>query len=136
MISNDIKEIATCIIEAFNRCDIQTIDQMTAATFVQHSPGFPPTRDAFLQFMQGSFSAFPDGSFTIHDLLSENYKVLLRWSFTGTHTGQWPFRPGPPTLKRIAFDGMDLWRFDEAGMLAEAWFFADMLGFMRQLGRI
>jgi steroid delta-isomerase-like uncharacterized protein len=136
MTTEDNKTSARRFIDAFNRGDVAQFDRMLAVDFRQHSPGVPSTREAFIHFHAASREAFPDGRFEIEDMIAENDKVLLRWTFLGTHTGTWSYRPAPPTGRSVAFVGMDLWRFGLDGKLAEVWFVGDILGLMKQLGRI
>jgi ketosteroid isomerase-like protein len=35
------------------------------------------------------FSAFPDGHFTVEDVIAEGDKVVSRYTFRGTHQGRW-----------------------------------------------
>jgi steroid delta-isomerase-like uncharacterized protein len=134
--SEDIKRRARAFIDAFNRGDLAGIETLLSEGFKQHSPGVPPSREAFFQFLNASFKAFPDGQFEIEDMIAEDDKVLVRWTFRGKHTGVWLYRPEKPTGKSISFSGMDLWRYDQNGKLAEAWFIGDTFGLMKQLGRL
>lgn len=136
MLTSDLKQLAKKFIDAFNRQDISRIAQLISDKYVQHSPGVPPSRDSFFQFLEASYRAFPDCRFEIEDMIAEDDKVLLRWTFYGTHTGRWLNRTDPPTGRTVSFSGMDLWRYDPDGKLAEAWFIGDMLGLMKQLGRV
>lgn len=132
---SEIKDAARRVIAAYNAKDAAILETLLATDFRQHSPGVPPSRDAFFKFVEASYQAFPDGRFDVEDMIAEGDKVLLRWTFRGTHLGIWPYRVAPPTGKVITFPGMDLWRFDDDRKLVEAWFIADMLGMMTQLGR-
>jgi len=55
----------------------------------------------------------------------------LRWSHTGTHTGE--FLGIPPTGKTFVLQGIDMYRVQH-GKIAEHWNVVDMLGFCQQLG--
>jgi steroid delta-isomerase-like uncharacterized protein len=136
MSAEELKALAHEFIDAFNQHNVEAIRRLISDEYVQHSPGVPPSRDAFFTFLEASYQAFPDGRFEINDMIAEGDKVLLRWTFYGTHTGRWLNRQDPPTGRTISFSGMDLYRYNDRPQLAEAWFVADMLGLMRQLGRI
>lgn len=136
MTLDEIKQAASTFIDDFNRGDVDAIENHLSADFIQHSPGVPPSREAFFVFLKACFEAYTGARFVIEDMIAEEQKVLLRWTFYGKHTGQWMGRDEPPTGKDIHFTGMDLWRYDDDGKLAEAWFIGDMLGLMRQLDRI
>ena len=83
-------------------------------------------------FAKLMFTAIP-GQFTIEGLFAEGDKVLLCYTFHGTHQGQW--RGIPPTGKPVTFTGMLVYRFDD-GKIAEGWENADILGLLQQLGAV
>jgi predicted ester cyclase len=80
-----------------------------------------------------SLAAFPDFRAEIHDLLADRDLVVTRKTFHGTHDGG--FMGIPPTGKQVAFDVIDIVRY-ENGRLAEHWNVVDQLGLMQQLGVI
>ena len=67
--------------------------------------------------MQQTMASYPDGRFEIDDLIGEDHKALIRWTFYGTFAN---------TGKQITIPGMDLWHFNAEGKIAEAWFYMDM----------
>jgi predicted ester cyclase len=134
--SEYLKQVASSLMRSLTTSTREQVERQIAADFVQHSPGVPPGRTDFLDFLDASNVAFPDGQFDLQDTMSEGQRVLLRWQFTGTHLGLWKYRPAPPTGRRITFSGMDLWRFNAEDKLCEIWFVGDMLSLMLQLGRV
>lgn len=76
-------------------------------------------------------SAFPDWQARIEDLVAEGDQVAVRWTYTGTHQGD--FRGIPPTGRRITIGSIDLYRIAE-GKIAEGWASFDSLTLMQQLG--
>ncbi len=78
-------------------------------------------------------TAFPDIHFTIENLITEDDKVVTRWTAHGTHQGQ--LQGLPPTGKRIQFTGIDIYRIAD-GRIAEVWISSDTLGLMQQLGAV
>ena len=74
-----------------------------------------------------------DPHWTIHDTIGEGDIVVLRWSHTGTHVGE--FLGIPPTGKSFTFRGIDMYRVKD-GRMSEHWNVVDMLGFYRQIGLI
>jgi predicted ester cyclase len=58
---------------------------------------------------------------------------MLRWSGSGTHTGQ--LMNIPPTGKSVRITGMDILKL-ENGKIKERWAEIDALGLMQQLGVI
>jgi predicted ester cyclase len=79
------------------------------------------------------YAAFPDGCHTIHETFEIGDRVVLRGSFSGTHSGD--FMGIPPTGKEITITFLNLDRFAE-GKLVEHRAEVDMLGLLQQLGAI
>jgi len=78
-----------------------------------------------------SYSAFPDSHYTIDDMVVEGDKVAVRFTFSGTHKGE--FMGIPPTNKKVTVSGIYIDRI-VGGKLVEEWGYSDTLGLMRQLG--
>ena len=108
-------------------------DEVLSSTFVAHFPGHPPIQgiDAFRQFTAAFFTAFPDLTTTIEDLMAEGDKVAVRQTWRGTHTTD--FLHIPPTGKQVTFTSIEIYRVS-GGKLAEEWVEIDMLGLLQQLG--
>lgn len=122
------------VFDAFNQGDPAVIDEIYAPIFVHHDPAHPRvrSREACKRFGTGFFAAFP-GQFTIEDLIAEGEKVVLRYTYRGTHQGQW--RGLPPTGKAVTFTGTVIYRIVD-GKAVEAWQNADNLSVLQQLGLI
>ncbi len=110
-----------------------TLDELFVPDFVRHDPagGFR-SREDYKQFLFSLLAALP-GQFTIEDLIAEGDKVVLRYTFHGTHQGQW--RGLPPTGKPVTFTGIFIYRILD-GKIVEGWENADALGLVQQLGLI
>jgi len=81
-------------------------------------------------------AAFPDLHVTIHDMIAEGDSVAVRWSFSGTHTGDMPGEPPiPATGKKIEVQAMAVHRV-AGDKLAETWVNFDVMGMLMQLGVI
>jgi predicted ester cyclase len=84
-------------------------------------------------FMGMFHAAFPGAHVEVSDLIAENDRVVGRWTFTGTHRGE--FLNIPPTDRPVKIEGIDGWRVAN-NMLVEHWDAYDQLGMMQQLGVI
>jgi steroid delta-isomerase-like uncharacterized protein len=120
--------------EAFNQQDFAVCDEHFAADFVLDFPagpgtlhGLPGIKHAVTTFL----SAFPDTSMTIEDMIAEGDKVVVHWTYRGTHHGE--LMGIPPTGQPIAFNGTDILRFAD-GKLVEIRVRGGMLVLLRQLG--
>jgi predicted ester cyclase len=79
------------------------------------------------------YSATPNLSHTIEDMLAEGDRVAVRLTARGTHTGE--FMGIPPTGKQVTVTGTVICRIAE-GKIQEDWFNSDALGLLQQLGVI
>jgi predicted ester cyclase len=77
--------------------------------------------------------AFPGGTVTVEDQIAEGDKVLTRWRFRGTNTGE--FLGAPPTGREISVSGTHIHRIVD-GKIVEIWAQPDAFTFMSQLGLI
>jgi steroid delta-isomerase-like uncharacterized protein len=121
-------------VEAFNRGDIEAVDRLFAASYVDHDPsraGLPSGPEGVKQAWGMLRAAFPDLRGVIDAMVAEGDKVAVRGTFQGTHEGE--LMGVPPTGQRVTITLIDINRI-ENGKLVERWGQADMLGMMRQLG--
>lgn len=108
-------------------------DELFVPDYVSHDPaGGCRSREEYKGFLFRLLLAFP-GHFTIEDVIAEADKVVLRYTFRGTHQG--PLRDIPPTGKAVTFTGIYIYRI-VAGKIVEGWQNADTLGLFQQLGVI
>jgi steroid delta-isomerase-like uncharacterized protein len=85
----------------------------------------------FEQTLKPLIQGFPDIRWTIEDLLEEGDKVVVRWSWQGTHTGT--FLTFPPSGKSVRNEAIAIYRFRD-GRIVEAVMQSDRLGFLQQIG--
>lgn len=86
---------------------------------------------AFKRYVAHYLDAFPDLRFAIEDLMAQHGKVMLRYSFTGTHRRTFMGVPG--TGRHIRAEGVAIYRI-ERGRLVEMWDFLDLFGIAQQFG--
>lgn len=91
----------------------------------------PPGRAGVVKMRQLFDTAMPDFKMTIDQMMAEGDMVLLRWTGSGTHTGD--FFGVPATHRTASFAAMSLTRL-EGGKIAEGWQNMDNMGLMQQLG--
>ncbi len=85
------------------------------------------------QFLESIFQGFPDGRWTIEDQITEEDKILTRWTFTGSQTGR--FMGILPTGRQLTVSGTTIDRIAD-GRIVEEWEEWDTLGMMQQLGML
>ena len=104
-----------------------------AADYQYHGPGGSQVSgvDGFRDLLSSYFAAFPDLSFTVHDIVCESDRAVSRFTATGTHRGE--LMGLAPTGKTVSFDGMLIARVAD-GKIAEEWEVLDEMSMMQQLG--
>jgi steroid delta-isomerase-like uncharacterized protein len=131
------KQVVRQYIEAFNRQDIERMGQLVVSSTNQsfHFPGMPTSIDweRAKQLYASFWSAFPDLSAKIEEIVSEGDKVAIRVINTGTHKGE--FQGIAPTNKKVSFGGRDFVTLRD-GKIAEQWAGTDMMELMQQIGAI
>jgi predicted ester cyclase len=101
--------------EFVNRRNIAIGHVNFAADFVDHGsdvpPGMPPGPDGAMQYVGEALQRIPDLHVTIHDIIADGDKVVVRNTWTGTDSAHG---------RKIVFGGIVIWRI--AGRkLAERW---------------
>jgi len=79
----------------------------------------------------GLVAPFADVHAAVEDMITEGDKVVLRWTWGGTHTGE--FWGVPPTGMQVTVTGISILRI-EGGKIVEEWGEMDNMGLMAQLG--
>ena len=132
------KELATRMVEEiFNRGNVGKADEFLALDFVEREelpPGILGGREGVKQLTVMLRSAFPDFKATVDDIVAEGDKVVIRQTWTGTHTGG-EFMGVPPTGKSVSVGVIDIIRVAN-GKFAEHWGQMDSTAMMQQLGAI
>lgn len=113
---------------------LDAADDIYAPDVVAHDPNSPGDMhgpEGVKHFASAFGSAFPDRQSTVEDQIAEGDKVVTRYTFSGTHQGE--FLGIPPTGNRVQMTGMYLSRIS-GGKIVEEWNIYDLLGLMQQLG--
>lgn len=115
-----------------NQRNLKSAGDYIATDYQYHGPGGAQAQgvDGFRDLLSAYFVAFPDLSFTVHDIVCEENSAVCRFTATGTHVGE--LSGLEPTGKSIAFDGMVMAKV-VAGKIAEEWEVLDEMSLMRQL---
>ena len=125
------KKIVRRFIEAYNKRNLDLIDDFVAPDYVDHTNKVD--REGLKQLFNMGLTAFPDWHETIEDIIAEGDKVWVRLAYTGTHTGE--FMGLAPTGKKITSKAVDIYRIVN-GKLAEYWNVTDMVNIFKQIGAI
>jgi steroid delta-isomerase-like uncharacterized protein len=115
---------------------LDAADDIYAPDVVAHDPNSPEEingPEGVKHFASAFRSAFPDGQSTVEDQIAEGDKVVTRYTFSGTHQGE--FMGIPPTGNRVQMTGVYVSRIS-GEKIVEEWNNYDLLGLMQQLGVI
>lgn len=118
--------------EVWNPAREPAVDAFYAADFRNHqSPPHVADRDDLRRFAIDCARGFPDYTITILDDVVEGDRLVLRYAFRGTHTGE--FAGMPPTGRQVDANSVIIYRFAD-GKVAETWWHQDTLSVLQQLG--
>lgn len=124
------KELVRGLYEDFiNRGRLDVLDQLVADDY--EGPDGARGPSAFRANIASVRAGFPDIQFRVEDLIAEGDRVVVRWSWVGTHAG--PFRGIPPTNKRVTNSGIAIYQFRD-GEIIRNWLETDRLGALQQIG--
>jgi steroid delta-isomerase-like uncharacterized protein len=117
------------LFDGMNRGDLAAMDALIAPEFAYNGQVIGP--EGVKQHLTAARAAFPDLSWTIEDMLADGDKVVTRYTYSGTHGGE--FMGIPPTGKSFRATGIAIDRI-AGGRIAEEWEARDTLGAMQQIG--
>ena len=92
-----------------------------------HLEGIDDVKKYFSEYVTG----FSNREFKVLEIYGQDEHVIKRWSFTGTHTGN--FAGIKATGKRITVEGVTIATMSHGKIVAER-DYSDDLGLMQQLG--
>ena len=106
--------------EVWGKGKLDLLDELLAVYFVDHSlpVGMDPSFAGAKRAVKGAHDAFPDGHWTVEDLIAEGEKVVIRWKMQATHEHQ--FRGIAPGGKPVTVTGITILRITN-GKIAERW---------------
>ena len=119
-------------VDILNSRDLAALDAIVGDDYLDHAafPGQSPGRDGLKQRVSYLFDAL-DPPWTIHDIVAERDIVVVRWSHSAVHRGE--FLGLRPTGRKFTMRGIDIYRVT-AGKMTEHWNVVDMYGMYQQLG--
>ncbi|GAA3771613.1 ester cyclase [Streptomyces phyllanthi] len=116
--------------------DLPPLNDLMAENYHDHDPANEQDNiglDAIRREMEMWRNGF-DFEFTVEDQISQGDRVCTRWTWGGTHKGE--FLGIAPTGRKVRMTGTTIWRFQEDGKIVEGWWQYDRLGLMAQLGAL
>ena len=138
MATKDLKALERHLFEEWNKgkaTGMAEIDKTTATNCVFHRGTGDDVHGLkdFKQYMNGLYTSFPDNKMTLDDMIVEGDKAAIRFTFTGTHKGE--YMGIPATNKKVTGSIIEIHRI-AGGKVVEIWQKFDTLSLMQQLGVI
>jgi steroid delta-isomerase-like uncharacterized protein len=125
------KELVRTYLAAFNDRDRDTLSEVLAEDVVEHGVSDElHGLEEIMEFLETHFQIFPDYTGTTESMVAEGATVVVRYSVSGTHTGE--YREIEPTGHTAEWTGVGIYRIDGDG-IAEIWLEEDRLGLLEQL---
>lgn len=116
----------------------ETATYFDTEKFRFHGPdGFEADFAGLMTYFASVRQAFDDRSIRRGIVLAEGDHVACQTWIEGTFVREFTHSPAgslPPNGKRIVFDLINIFRFDDRGRLVEEWVRTDNRGLLRQLG--
>lgn len=101
----------------WSRAEIDVADEVLHPNIYAPPPSFlePAGFEDFKAIVQALKKAFPDGHFTNEDMVAEGDKVAVRWTFEGTHEGE--FMGHAPSGRRRQFQVIGIYRLEQGKII-------------------
>ncbi len=131
MPAEDNKAIVRAMFDASNAANVEQAIRWTAPDCLLNGEAYG--REGDRMRTTAMVAAFPDGKWILDDAISEGDRVVVRYTFQGTHQGE--LLGIPPTGKSVIMTGISIYRVVN-GLFTEIWESYDKLGLMQQLGVI
>jgi steroid delta-isomerase-like uncharacterized protein len=123
--------LAETFLALLNTHDVDLVDELMGDVYVNHNDLVADGPQANREFWASFFAAFPDLSATMEDLVISGDRVVGRFIYRGTHTGE--FLGIPATGKPIEMRTIDIWRVED-GKFVEHWDEINALQVFQQIG--
>lgn len=101
----------------WSRAELEVADEVLHPDVHAPPPSFlePAGFAEFKEIVQALKKAFPDGRFTNEDMVAEDDKVAVRWTFDGTHEGE--FMGHAPTGRPVQFQVIGIYRLEQGKII-------------------
>jgi steroid delta-isomerase-like uncharacterized protein len=126
-------QLADRYVEMINKHDPDAVDLFVAEDYVNHNAFVADGREANRQFWTVFFAGLPDVRVTMEDLVVSGDRVVGRFVYRGTHTGD--LMGIPATGKPVEMRSIDIWRVQD-GMFVEHWDELNLLQVFQQIGAL
>jgi predicted ester cyclase len=133
---NNIAAIRRWLEEGWSKGNLAVADEMIDGSFSVHGAGGQVVRsgpEGAKQLVAAWRAAFSDGRMTVDDIFAEGDMVVIRMTWTGTHSGE--FYGRAPSGRPVSVTSIGIDRLVN-GKVVEGWGELDMLGLYQQIGAL
>jgi predicted ester cyclase len=131
-----IEENKTMVRRVYDLCtqkDLVTLFEFYNPGYIEHTRKGDVLLEQVKKTTSVFFTAFPDSSFTVDNMVAEGDKVAYQVTIKGTHKG--PYMGIAPTGNKIEMIDTSIKRIIN-DKFAESWGTLDIMSLMKQLGVI
>ena len=126
-------QLADLYVDMINTHNPGLEDRFLAEDYINHEDFVADGRQANQQFWAAFFTGLPDVKVTMEDLVISGDRIVGRFTYRGTHTGN--FVGIPATGKPVEMRSIDIWRVQN-GMFAEHWDELNLMQVFQHLGAL
>ncbi len=126
-------QLTDIYVAMLNSHDADLVDQFIAEDYINHNPFVADGREANREFWSAFFAALPDLSATIEDLVLAGDRVVGRFVYRGTHTGD--LMGIPASGNPVEMRSIDIWRVRD-GLFVEHWDELNLMEVFQQVGAL
>ena len=127
------QQLAETYLAMLNTHEPDLVDRFVAEQYSNHNPAVADGREANRQFWTAFFRGLPDVTATMEDLIISGDRVVGRFIYRGTHTGD--FLGIPASGNPVEMRSIDIWRVAD-GMFVEHWDELNLMEVFQQVGVI
>jgi steroid delta-isomerase-like uncharacterized protein len=125
------QQLAETYLAMLNTHDPDLVDRFVAEQYINHNTVVADGREANRQFWTAFFRGLPDVTATMEDLVISGDRVVGRFIYRGTHTGD--FLGIPASGNPVEMRSIDIWRVAD-GMFVEHWDELNLMEVFQQVG--
>lgn len=122
--------------EAYNKGNLNVFDEILSNNVTVYDASLHNEKGNFKTYKEAQVNfhnAFPNMKVKIDDVFGEGDKVIVRWTATGTHTGE--LQGIAPTKQNVKVTGISINHFKD-GKITEIYQTWDRLGLLEQIREI
>jgi steroid delta-isomerase-like uncharacterized protein len=127
------QHLAETYLDMLNAHEPDLVDRFVAEGYRNHNAFVADGREGNRQFWAAFFTALPDLSATMEDLVISGDRVVGRFVYRGTHAGE--LMGIPASGNKVEMRSIDIWRAED-GMFAEHWDELNLMEVFQQVGAL